>query len=58
MSENLVDIQCPCCYAWFSFALQEVGDSAVEMDYDCEVCCNPMRVIVTADDAYVIGMDE
>jgi hypothetical protein len=37
-----------------------VGTSSgsVEMDYDCEVCCRPMRVIVSANEAYAIGMDD
>lgn len=59
--ENLTDIQCPSCFEWFSFALQQDeigGGGAVEMDYDCEVCCRPMRVIVSASDAYAIGMDD
>ncbi|MFT5633460.1 MAG: hypothetical protein ACI9SQ_001178 [Rubritalea sp.] len=60
MLENLTDIQCPSCFEWFSFALAEVGTSSgsVEMDYDCEVCCRPMRVIVSANEAYAIGMDD
>ncbi len=58
MLENLADIQCPSCFEWFSFAIPEVGSGEVEMDYDCEVCCRPMRVIVSADDAYAIGMDD
>ncbi|MGJ8657268.1 MAG: CPXCG motif-containing cysteine-rich protein [Akkermansiaceae bacterium] len=60
MLENLTDIQCPSCFEWFSFTLQQddlvVG--SVEMDYDCEVCCRPMRVIVSANEAYAIGMDD
>jgi hypothetical protein len=58
--ENLADIQCPSCFEWFSFALQQdaLAADGVEMDYDCEVCCRPMRVIVSADDAYAIGMDD
>jgi hypothetical protein len=58
MLENLTDIQCPSCFEWFSFALPEVEGSEVEMDYDCEVCCRPMRVIVSAAEAYAIGMDD
>lgn len=60
MLEDLTDIQCPSCFEWFSFTLQheEVPDGGVEMDYDCEVCCRPMRVIVSSDEAYAIGMDD
>jgi len=60
MLENLTDIQCPSCFEWFSFALphEDVSGGEVEMDYDCEVCCRPMRVIVSMNEAYAIGMDD
>lgn len=58
MFEDLTDIQCPSCFEWFSFVIPQVDGAAVEMDYDCEVCCRPMRVIVSADEAYAIGMDD
>lgn len=59
MQENLTEIQCPSCFEYFSFTLQhDEMATAVEMDYDCEVCCRPMRVIVTNDEAYAIGMDD
>lgn len=58
MFEDLTEIQCPSCFEWFSFAIPEVRDGSVEMDYDCEVCCRPMRVIVSSDEAYAIGMDD
>lgn len=60
MRENLAQIQCPSCFEWFSFTLQhdEMAAENVEMDYDCEVCCRPMRVIVSQDEAYAIGMDD
>jgi hypothetical protein len=60
MLENLTDIQCPSCFEWFSFTLphEDISASEVEMDYDCEVCCRPMRVIVSSGEAYAIGMDD
>ncbi len=61
MLENLTEIQCPCCFEWFSFTLpheQTLGVGEVEMDYDCEVCCRTMRVIVSGDGAYASGMDD
>ena len=59
MLEDLTEIQCPSCFEWFSFTLpHEVNAGEVEMDYDCEVCCRPMRVIVSGDGAYAIGMDD
>jgi len=59
MHENLVDIQCPSCFEWFSFSMpHEVYDGEIEMDYDCEVCCRPMRVIVSGDGAWTLGMDD
>ena len=41
------EIQCPTCFEWFEIALPglAVGE-IVELDYDCEICCRPMLVIV------------
>jgi len=36
----------------------EVADVENELDYDCEVCCRPMRVVVYSDGAHAIGMDD
>lgn len=59
MLENLTEIQCPSCFEWFSFTLpHELGQGEVELDYDCEVCCRPMFVIVTAEGATTLGMDD
>ena len=60
MHANLTEIQCPSCFEYFSFTMQqdEIPIASVEMDYDCEVCCRPMRVIVSNDEAYAIGMDD
>ena len=44
---NTGEIQCPTCFEWFEIALPELGrGEMVELDYDCEICCRPMLVIV------------
>ena len=41
------NIQCPTCFEWFELVLPELSEGGtVELDYDCEICCRPMLVIV------------
>ena len=44
---NSGEIQCPTCFEWFVIGLSECSPGEiVELDYDCEICCRPMLVIV------------
>jgi hypothetical protein len=51
--------QCP--YCWESIELV-IDQSVPEQEYieDCEVCCRPIRLLITVDDgeAYVTAMHE
>lgn len=45
---ELSKIQCPYCLQWLDYPIPPVGeDRDVELDYDCEVCCRPLLVIVS-----------
>ncbi len=39
------EIQCPACWEWFSIATPPESERPCELDYDCEVCCRPFRII-------------
>lgn len=56
---ELCEIQCPSCFEWFLFTVDEVLDgSCVEFDYDCEVCCSPMLVVVAEGGVFCKSLDE
>ncbi|MBB5352034.1 hypothetical protein HNR46_002275 [Haloferula luteola] len=55
---ELVSVQCPTCFEWFEIALPEAGGGAVEMDYDCEVCCRPMVIVVHDGEAWAKSLGD
>lgn len=58
---DLVSVQCPTCFEWFEVALphgpSEMAGS-VELDYDCEVCCRPMVILIDAEGVRAVGLGE
>ena len=49
------EISCPTCGESFCVPPPDVSEVPCEWDYDCEVCCAPMRVFFTADGDGVIA---
>ena len=45
------DVDCPWCGETVSITLDPYGGSVQEYTEDCEVCCNPWRVIVRFDES-------
>ena len=58
MDGNFIEVTCPTCFEVFSVPEVPLFEAPCSVDYDCEVCCQPMRVIVSSDEAYAIGMDD
>ena len=59
----MYEIQCPSCFEWFSISLaeDEAGDEAgesYEVDYDCEICCRPMLVVLNKQGAFARSLDD
>jgi hypothetical protein len=53
------EIQCPSCFQWFEIAIPECEVGAVvEVDYDCEVCCRPMLVVVDESGVRARSLEE
>lgn len=47
----LVDVCCPTCFESFSIVSPAVDELPAELDYDCEICCRPMLIVVEVEDA-------
>jgi hypothetical protein len=37
-------VTCPTCFESFSFPGPAPSEVPTDWDYDCEVCCRPMRI--------------
>ncbi|MFN4942693.1 MAG: CPXCG motif-containing cysteine-rich protein [Akkermansiaceae bacterium] len=46
-------VTCPTCFETFEIAVPPESEMPTEYDYDCEVCCRPMLIILnSSDDIY------
>ena len=41
---------CPTCFESFEVLLPSPSEIPAEVDYDCEICCRPMRIVFEALD--------
>ena len=53
---NFAEVTCPTCFETFEVAMPPPDELPAEVDYDCEVCCRPMVIVFTGDDAYARGL--
>ncbi len=53
---ELAHVTCPTCFESFELAMPHPDETPAEVDYDCEVCCRPMVIVFTGDDAYARGL--
>jgi hypothetical protein len=44
---------CPTCHETFEVPAPDISEVPCEWDYDCEICCAPMRICFSADDGVV-----
>jgi hypothetical protein len=49
------EVVCPTCHETFAVPAPPASETPCEWDYDCEVCCAPMRILFTSDDGEVFG---
>ncbi len=47
---HLLDVTCPFCFQTFGVAAPSANEMPCDVDYDCEVCCRPMRIVFDTDD--------
>ncbi|MDE0860448.1 MAG: CPXCG motif-containing cysteine-rich protein [Akkermansiaceae bacterium] len=52
-------IQCPTCHEWFEVSEVAPEDYGSRMDYDCEICCRPLILVVETDGSlFAEGLEE
>jgi hypothetical protein len=49
MPSRFVNVICPSCFESFAIAVPPRSELPTELDYDCEICCRPMVIIIVAD---------
>lgn len=54
---SFVDVTCPSCFEVFGVPAPAPMECPCDVDYDCEVCCRPLRISFWADeeDGFVEG---
>ncbi len=55
---ELAEVTCPTCFESFEVAVPPAEELPAEVDYDCEVCCRPMVIVFTGDEAYARGLGD
>lgn len=46
---DFCEVVCPTCHESFAVPAPDLSEVPCEWDYDCEVCCAPMRICFSAD---------
>ncbi len=52
---GFAEVVCPTCHESFAVPAPDLSEVPCEWDYDCEVCCAPMRIVFGADDDGVVA---
>jgi len=55
---NTVSVQCPTCFEWFEVISPSSGELPAELDYDCEICCRPMVIVIDSEGAGAKGLGD
>ncbi|MBK1833177.1 hypothetical protein [Roseibacillus ishigakijimensis] len=52
-------IQCPSCWEFFAVMAPPAEECPCEIDYDCEVCCRPLRILCNSpSEIHALGLEE
>jgi hypothetical protein len=49
------DVTCPSCFEVFSVPSPHPDELPSDVDYDCEICCRPLRIFFEEDSGEVVG---
>jgi len=52
---EFAEVVCPTCHESFAVPAPDLSEVPCELDYDCEICCAPMRIVFSADDEGVVA---
>lgn len=59
MGSAMIQVICPSCFELFSVPEPSREECPTFLDYDCEICCRPMVLLVDADgQVEARGMDD
>lgn len=47
---DFAEVVCPTCHETFAVPAPDVAEVPCEWDYDCEICCAPMRIVFSGDE--------
>ena len=56
--QSSVLITCPHCFEVFEIPGPAINEVPVTWDYDCEVCCKPMKIRFFLEEDIVLGEAE
>jgi hypothetical protein len=48
-------VTCPTCFEEFEVPLPPANETPAEVDYDCEICCRPLRIYFDEDDGDILA---
>jgi hypothetical protein len=52
---HLASVTCPSCFQVFDVAAPSPDEVPCDVDYDCEVCCRPLRICFDEEDGEVVA---
>lgn len=52
---EFAEVACPTCHESFTVTAPDLSEVPCEWDYDCEICCAPMRIVFSADGDQVMA---
>lgn len=52
---DFAEVACPTCFEVFGVPAPDISEVPCEIDYDCEVCCAPMRILFAGDGGSVLA---
>jgi Cysteine-rich CPXCG len=53
MKARFATVTCPSCFQEFEVAAPPREELPAELDYDCEICCRPMVIVIVDDDGEI-----
>ena len=53
---ELLEVMCPACGECFEVVTPAPGELPADVDYDCEICCRPMRIEIMASTAALMSI--
>lgn len=49
LGPTMEEVMCPSCGEWFAVMVPGTDERPAMLDYDCEICCRPLVLVVDVD---------